>query len=162
MPRRPSATLQTRHNDGSGRHMLRKKQMSNYITLEKLRKKKHLVNIELRELNCDIPTWYPSRYTVSIYLSWFDKYVIVFRRRTPRNMKFLFGYAIGFIKCTPRVSPCVCIKRNRTRPMQPDAFLAVLIYPNICVASLVHGTPMSSVPATDRCANNIRGLRRAV
>jgi len=44
--------------------------------------------------------------------------------------------------------------------MQPDAFLAALIS-QIYVLPLVYGTSMSSIPA-DRCANNIRGLRRAV
>lgn len=68
-----------------------------------------------------------------IYFSCFGKYVIVFRRRAPRSTKFLFRYIIGFIMCIPGPSLslslplCICIKSNRTRPMQPDAFLAVLI-----------------------------------
>lgn len=47
---------------------------------------------------------FPSSYIYiyRIYFSWFDKYVIVFRRRALWSTKFLFRY--GFITCTPVVS----------------------------------------------------------
>lgn len=80
-------------------------------------------------------------------------------------MKFLFARAIGFITSIPSLSPSFLLFLDASKAIERDrcnqaAFLAVLIS-QIYVLPLVYGTPMSSISA-DRCANNIRGLRRAV
>lgn len=102
------------------------------------------MNIKLRKLNCDIPMRFSLPLHTSIYLSWFGKYVIVFRKRTPRNMKFLFACAIGFITCTPGLPPLslsllslsMCMHQTQSNATDATGRISRPSYfPNICVAS---------------------------